>query len=71
MTDVEHDRSAQEFEEYRDALYLFAKHNPSMEKIYHNFVQEGKRQVDFSKGIVIGLIFGINGNLFIQFRIVT
>lgn len=67
MTDVEDDRLGQEFEEYRDALYLFAKNNPSIEKVYRDFVQEGKRQVDFSKGVVIGLVFGIMGNLFIQF----
>lgn len=34
---------------------------------YHQHAEEHRRRIDFTKGIALGLLYGVIGNLFVQF----
>lgn len=50
-----------------DAIHNLDKATEYIEKAFEAEMDHYERRIDFTKGIALGLVFGIVGNLFVQF----
>jgi hypothetical protein len=61
------EKTEEELEEIKDSLGKTEEILESLDESLNHEITEEKKHIDFTKGITLGLFYGIIGNLFVQF----